>query len=298
MLYSIYVGFAFSGVSNFWNDLMKTIGSSRRVFELLDKISEENTGSGIFLTHIIGHIQFQDVTFTYPSRPNLPVLNCFSLEIPAGTSMAIVGHSGSGKSTLSWLLCKFYSHQEGNILIDNLPISEINNSCLRSNIAVVHQDVVMFSGSILDNIRYSKPEATMKEVLKATEKANAHQFITSFPNGYDTQVGERGVQLSGGQKQRIAIARAILKDPKILILDEATSSLDVESEYLVQQAINELMVGRTVLVIAHRLSTIRKANRIAVLKNGAVVEIGSYDELKEKHDGYFKNMIDVQRDGF
>ncbi len=225
---------------------------------------------------------FENVAFRYPSRPDVEVLHGVNLSACAGQRVAVVGPSGAGKSTLVSLLLRFYEPERGRILIDGRDAREYSLRELRSQMAVVPQDVLLFGGTILDNIAYGRPGASEAEIIEAARKANAHNFISTFPEGYQTRVGERGVQLSGGQRQRVAIARAILRDPAILILDEATSSLDSESESLVLQALEGLMRGRTSLVIAHRLSTVRSADRIFVLKDGAVVEEGTHEELSAR----------------
>jgi len=294
LFYTLYVGIAFSSLSSFWAELMKTLGSSERVFELLDReVPDENHRT---LPSIIGKVEFQDVSFSYPSRPSHRILHSLHLALEPGKCLALVGTSGCGKSTIANLLCKFYQPDSGKIFIDDVDIWVLNSNWLRNQIAIVQQDVVLFSGTIFDNIVYGKPTATKEEVYEAAKMANAHDFIEKFANGYDTQVGEKGVQLSGGQKQRIGIARAIIREPSILILDEATSALDVESEQLVQEAIQRLMTRCTLLLIAHRLSTIKNAHTIGVLKNGYLHECGNFDELMEKKDGLFRQLVEKQID--
>jgi ATP-binding cassette subfamily B protein len=233
------------------------------------------------------------VHFSYPSRPDLQVLQGFSMEIHPNQVIALVGQSGSGKSTVAALLSRFYDIQQGNILLDGVNIREFSLNWLREQIAVVRQEPILFATSIRENILYGKPSATEEEIIEAAKAANAHQFILEFPEGYETIVGERGVRLSGGQKQRIAIARALLKDPKFLILDEATSALDVESEHLVQEALERLMQGRSSLVIAHRLSTIQHADTVVVLSQGTVVESGSHTELIAQK-GVYHRLVEKQ----
>ncbi len=244
-----------------------------------------------------GDVVFENVAFRYPSRPDVEVLRGVHLAARAGQRIALVGPSGAGKSTLVSLLLRFYEPAAGRILIDGRDAREYGLRQLRERMAVVPQDVLLFGGTILDNIAYGRPGATEAEVIEAARKANAHDFISAFPEGYQTRVGERGVQLSGGQRQRVAIARAILRDPAILILDEATSSLDSESESLVLQALDRLMQGRTSLVIAHRLSTVRSADRIFVLKDGATIEEGTHDELLARPDGVYRTLSLLQFDG-
>lgn len=224
----------------------------------------------------------------------MEVLQGVSFQIQPGEKIALVGPSGAGKSTLIQLLLRFYEVTTGQIQIDGKPISHWSLTSLRSRIGIVPQEVLLFGGSIRDNISYAKPGASEEEIIGAAKKANAWQFITQFPEGLDTLVGERGIKLSGGQRQRVAIARAILKDPAILVLDEATSSLDAESEALVQEALNELMKGRTTLIIAHRLATIRKVDRIYVLTEGKIVEQGTHQELVQDAAGVYANLVRLQ----
>ncbi|MFT5878526.1 MAG: ABC-type multidrug transport system fused ATPase/permease subunit, partial [Dokdonia sp.] len=241
-----------------------------------------------------GEVAFNQVNFHYPSRKEVQVLNNISFNVSKGNRLALVGQSGAGKSTLVSLLLRFFDSQSGTITIDNKPIEEYDISALRNQMAVVPQEVILFGGTIKENIAYGNPEASLNEIVLAAKKANAKDFIESFPEGFDTLVGERGIQLSGGQRQRIAIARAVLKNPTILILDEATSSLDSESERLVQEALDELMKGRTSIVIAHRLSTIRQADQILVMKNGSIVEQGTHQDLIAIENGTYKNLNELQ----
>ena len=240
-----------------------------------------------------GNVSFDKVAFNYPQRPDINVLSNVSFNAIKNETIAIVGPSGAGKSTIASLLLHYYESERGTIRLDGISSKDIELSHLREQIAVVPQEVILFGGSIQENIAFGKPGATDEEVKLAAQKANATEFIDKFPDGYLTEVGDRGIQLSGGQKQRIAIARAILKDPKILILDEATSALDSENEKLVQDALNELMKGRTSFVIAHRLSTIKKADKILVLNNGMIEEMGSHDELM-KSTGTYANLVGLQ----
>ncbi|KAL3567960.1 hypothetical protein D5086_030611 [Populus alba] len=241
---------------------------------------------GKCLAEVNGNIEFKSVTFSYPSRPDVIIFRDFSIFFPAGKTVAVVGGSGSGKSTVVSLIERFYDPNQGQVLLDNVDIKTLQLRWLRDQIGLVNQEPALFATTILENIRYGKPDATMDEVEAATSAANAHSFITLLPNGYNTQVGERGVQLSGGQKQRIAIARAMLKNPKILLLDEATSALDASSESIVQEALDRLMIGRTTVVVAHRLSTIRNVDTIAVIQQGLVVETGTHEELIAKAGAY------------
>ncbi|MEO6282641.1 MAG: ABC subfamily B transporter ATP-binding protein, partial [Dyadobacter sp.] len=243
---------------------------------------------------IDGNITYDNVHFSYPSRSDLPVLKGISFHINAGEKIALVGYSGAGKSTIIQLLMRFYDHQSGEILVDSKPIRDYGISELRKNIAIVPQEVMLFGGTIYENIAYGKPTASREEIQDAAKRAHASEFIDTFPEKYETVVGERGIKLSGGQRQRIAIARAILKDPKILILDEATSSLDAESEKLVQIALDELMKNRTTIVIAHRLATIRKVDTIYVIREGRIAESGTHQELTLLDNGLYANLIKLQ----
>jgi ABC-type multidrug transport system fused ATPase/permease subunit len=272
--------------------LQKAIGSSERVVELLAE--EEEVGAGEQLIDFKGNIEFEEVGFHYPTRPEVEVLQGLSFQIQSGEKVALVGPSGAGKSTIIQLLLRFYEATKGQIRIDGQPLTHWELASLRSKIGIVPQEVLLFGGSIRENIAYAKPGATEEEIITAAKKANAWQFISQFPEGLDTLVGERGIKLSGGQRQRVAIARAILKDPAILILDEATSSLDAESESLVQEALNELMKGRTTLIIAHRLATIRKVDRIYVLTGGKIVEQGNHQELVQDAAGIYANLVRLQ----
>ncbi|KAK4803765.1 hypothetical protein SAY86_003582 [Trapa natans] len=260
-------------------------------YKLMEIIKQKPTitqesSEGQCLPEINGNIEFKDVTFSYPSRPDVIIFRSFSIFFPAGKTVAVVGGSGSGKSTVVSLIERFYDPNQGQILLDNVDIKTLQLRWLRDQIGLVNQEPALFATTILENILYGKPDATIAEVEAAASAANAHSFITLLPNGYNTQVGERGVQLSGGQKQRIAIARAMLKNPKILLLDEATSALDAGSESIVQEALDRLMVGRTTVVVAHRLSTIRNVDSIAVIQQGQVVETGTHDELITKAGAY------------
>jgi ATP-binding cassette subfamily B protein len=238
-------------------------------------------------------VRFDAVHFSYPTRAEVEVIRGVTLDLAAGESLALVGGSGAGKSTLAALLQRFHDVQGGSIRIDGVDIRRLRLAELRGAIAIVAQEPVLFSGSIRDNIAYGRPDASQTEIEAVARDAYAHDFITAFPDGYDTRVGERGVQLSGGQRQRVAIARALLANPRVLILDEATSALDAQSEALVQQALKRLMQGRTTLIIAHRLSTVRDAACIAVLEHGAVVEMGRHDALMAR-DGAYRKLVEHQ----
>ncbi|HSE97665.1 MAG TPA: ABC transporter transmembrane domain-containing protein [Blastocatellia bacterium] len=294
VLYTFIVGGSIGGMSELYGQFQNAIGATRRVFDILDTRPEirdpENASP---LPRVFGRVQIIDVDFTYPDERNLPVLKGVSIEAQPGEVIALVGPSGAGKSTLVALLPRFYDVTSGAILVDGYDIRAVRLADLRGAIGVVPQETTLFGGTIRENIAYGKLDATDDEIEAAARAAHAHEFIKEFPDGFDTIVGERGVKLSGGQRQRIAIARALLKDPAILILDEATSSLDSESERLVQDALDVLMQGRTTFVIAHRLSTVRRADRIIVLDGGAIVEEGAHEELLEK-SGLYKRLYDTQ----
>jgi ATP-binding cassette subfamily B protein len=296
ILYTTYIGASISGMGDLYAQINKTIGASERIFEILKETPEITLAESEkpLESHVDGFISYQNVHFAYPARKDLPVLKGLSLDVMAGEKIALVGYSGAGKSTIIQLLMRFYQYDSGQILIDGKPITSYGISELRRNIAIVPQEVMLFGGTIYENISYGRPSAPRTEIYEAAQKAHALEFIETFPEGFETIVGERGVKLSGGQRQRIAIARAVLKDPKILILDEATSSLDAESEKLVQIALEELMQNRTSIVIAHRLATIRKVNRIYVIRDGQIAESGSHQELSSTEDGLYASLIKLQ----
>lgn len=296
ILYSAFVGVSFGGIAELYAQIQKAIGSVERVFEILDEVPEALEINTIQTTikRVEGNVRFQDVAFTYPSRKEIQVLNNITLTAKKGETIAIVGPSGSGKSTLIGLLLRFYDPEKGTLFIDDKDAKSYSLTELRNNMAIVPQDVLLFGGTIKENIAYGKPNATIAEIAEAARKANALEFIDTFPEKFETIVGERGIKLSGGQRQRIAIARAVLKDPSILILDEATSSLDSESERVVQEALDKLMVGRTSFVIAHRLSTIRKADKIVVIDKGAVREVGTHEELMLLDNGMYRSLSNLQ----
>ncbi|ADB41506.1 ABC transporter ATP-binding protein [Spirosoma linguale] len=295
IVYTTFIGGSVAGMGDLYAQLQKTIGASERILEILEEPSEVNAAEETPLfVPVLGNVQFNDVRFSYPSRPDVPVLKGITLNVAAGRKIALVGQSGAGKSTIVQLLMRYYQIGGGQITVDGRDLSGFNVTELRKNIAVVPQEVMLFGGTILENIQYGKPGASETEVREAARKANALQFIDSFPEGLQTIVGERGVKLSGGQRQRIAIARAILKDPAILILDEATSSLDAESERLVQEALDILMQNRTTIIIAHRLATIRKVDMIYVMREGQIAEAGTHDELATQEDGIYANLVKLQ----
>lgn len=295
VVFSMFVGGTLGGFADLFGQLQKAIGATQRVRELMETEGEDINSKIIKDTERFkGDITFKDVEFSYPSRKNVRVLQGISFHASSGDQIAIVGGSGGGKSTIASLILKFYTADEGSIEIDGKNINDYSLSALRSQIAYVPQDVILFGGTIYDNILYGKPDATKQEVEEAAKKANAWNFIESFPDKFETLVGERGIQLSGGQKQRIAIARAVIKDPAILVLDEATSALDSESELLVQEALDQLMKNRTSIVIAHRLSTIRNADQIIVLDKGQIVEQGHHDVLLQKQNGVYRSLTELQ----
>ncbi|MCI0706125.1 MAG: ABC transporter ATP-binding protein/permease [Ignavibacteriae bacterium] len=272
--------------------LQKTLVSAQYIFELLDLEKEKLTTAAPRVEIRRGDVEFRSVSFSY--APEIPALENVSFSVRGGEKIALVGPSGSGKTTLINLIPRFYNPTSGGILIDWIDTSVMSLLDLRSQIGIVPQDVMLFSGTVLDNIRYGRLEATEGEVKEAAKQANSHEFIQRFERGYDTEVGERGVQLSGGQRQRIAIARAILRNPKILLLDEATSALDSESEQMVQEALGRLMQGRTTFIIAHRLSTIQHCDRIFVLERGKLIEQGKHEELLRNGNGLYKRLYSLQ----
>ncbi len=299
MFYTVFVAASIGGIAEQYSQIQKAIGATDRVMDILDEEPEKidlNYNLNPVKIKIEGNVQLENVAFSYPSRKDFEVLKNISFSAKKGETIALVGPSGSGKSTLAGLILRFYDPQEGRILIDGKNSTDYSLTELRNQMAIVPQDVLLFGGNIKENIAYGKPDATMEEIIEAARKANALSFIESFPDKFNTMVGDRGIQLSGGQRQRIAIARAVLKNPAILILDEATSSLDSESEHLVQEALDKLMQGRTSFVIAHRLSTIRNADKIIVIENGKVKESGTHDELIKLDSGLYKSLSRLQFD--
>lgn len=299
VMYTIWVGISVTGLTSFYSELMKGFGAGTRMWQLLDRTPELPLNEGLVLDEhkLRGCLEFSDVSFAYPTRKEALIFQNLSLLVPAGSVMAVVGPSGSGKSTLVSLLLRLYDPDNGVITIDGHDIRDLNPYWLRSNIGTVSQEPVLFSCSIRDNITYGAldPNAvTTEEIHRVARAANAYDFIQAFPSGFDTVVGEKGILLSGGQKQRIAIARALLKNPKILLLDEATSALDAENEFLVQEALERLMEGRTVLIIAHRLSTIQNANAVAVLDQKRIAECGQHTELLSNRQGLFRRLMEKQ----
>lgn len=297
VVYTAFVGGSMAGFADLYSQLQKTLGATQRVRELLkdvpEPVSEQEVPLQLEYT-LQGQVTLRQVAFNYPSRPEVPVLKEVTITAMPGEQVAIVGPSGAGKSTIAALLLRFYEPTGGQLLFDGKPATAIPLTQLRKQIALVPQDILLFGGTIRENILYGKPQATQEEMENAARQAHAHEFIMSFPEGYETIVGERGVKLSGGQRQRIAIARAILKNPVILILDEATSSLDAASESLVQEALDNLMKNRTSFIIAHRLSTIRGADKIVVLEKGVVKELGTHQELLNLPDGLYRELNRLQ----
>lgn len=294
VLYTLMVAVGLGALSGLHTDFMKAIGASERVFELIDRLPTVRAPEGALKpSEVKGEVKFEGVTFAYPSRPDRIVLDKFDLTLSPGMVVALVGPSGSGKSTVASLTPRFYDPLEGRITFDGHDIRTLDPEWLREQIGVVAQEPVLFAASVEDNIRYGKPDATQEQVIAAAKAANAHEFVSSFSDGYKTLVGERGVRLSGGQKQRLAIARALLKNPRVLILDEATSALDSESEHLVQEALDRLMEGRTTLVIAHRLSTVRDADQVVVLENGKLLQKGTHDSLMQE-PGLYRRLVERQ----
>lgn len=284
---------SFAQFSELITQLQRTLGATDRVRELLCEPMEPQDES-VQMRRFKGEIEVRDVSFAYPTRPDAVVLREFGFKAEAGQRIALVGPSGSGKTTTVSLLFRFYQPTSGSIQIDGQETKDMPLTLLRKNLALVPQEVLLFGGSIRENIAYGRPGASESEIIEAAKKANAHLFIEKLPEGYDTLVGERGTQLSGGQRQRIAIARAILADPAILILDEATSSLDAESERLVQDALDKLMENRTSIIIAHRLSTVRRCDQILVLSGGTIVERGTHDELLAKSGSLYGTLARLQ----
>lgn len=298
ILYTGIIGGAIGGLGNLYTALAAAVGATERILEIIGRPSEvePHAPDGSTLPRLGGAIAFEGVHFCYPGRPDVEVLKGISFKVEPNRKVALVGPSGAGKSTIIQLLLQFYEVSEGEILVDGKAAADYDLATWRRNIAVVPQEVILFGGSIRENILYGKPDATEEELIQAAEKANAMEFIRSFPEGLDTIVGERGIKLSGGQRQRIAIARAILRDPSILLLDEATSALDAESERLVQGALDVLMEGRTSIIIAHRLATIKNVDQIFVIDGGSIAESGTHTELIAMPNGLYRALATLQFD--
>ena len=287
VLYSVFIAASVGGIAELYASIQKAIGATDELLKLQnespEEISEENTG-----TSITGNIYFNQVDFSYPSRKNTKVINNLSFEINEGEQVAIVGLSGSGKTTITKLLLRLYDIDNGSITFDKQKIENFSLHELRKQIGIVPQDIVLFATTIKENLLYANKTASEQDIIEAAKKANAHDFIMQFDDGYETLVGERGVEISGGQRQRIAIARAILKNPKILIFDEATSSLDSKSEQLIQESIDLLLKSRTSIIISHRLSTIKNADKIFVIEEGKLIQSGTHEQLMQKSGTYQK----------
>lgn len=294
--YTAVIGGSIASLGNFYTELVGAIGATERIREILKTPAEteERQRGNLDAGRFQGNIVLEDLHFSYPTRSDVEVLKGVSLEIPAGQKVALVGQSGAGKSTIMQLLLQFHFPGAGKIYMDGRSIYDYDLAAYRRNFAIVPQEVILFGGSIRENILYGKPDAPEAEIIAAARKANAWDFISTFPDGLDTIVGERGIKLSGGQRQRIAIARAILRDPAILLLDEATSSLDAESEKVVQDALNNLMEGRTSIIIAHRLATVRDVDCIYVLDKGRIVEQGTHEALSAMEDGLYSSLARLQ----
>ncbi|MHA3774259.1 ABC transporter ATP-binding protein [Verrucomicrobiota bacterium sgz303538] len=293
-LFTILIGGSVAATADVIASVNKTLGASQRVRELFREEPEDLTSRSATPVRLAGDVRFEDVRFRYPSRSDVEVLRGLSLHAAPGEKIALVGPSGAGKSTIVSMLLRFYDPDAGRLLLDGKPATDLELGTVRGNMAIVPQEVMLFGGSIRDNIAYGKPNASEEEIRTAARRANCHEFIEKFPEGYDTRVGERGVKLSGGQRQRIAIARALLKDPAILILDEATSSLDSESERLIQEALDTLLEGRTAFIIAHRLATVRQVDRIYVIEEGRATESGTHEELIEREGGTYRRLSELQ----
>jgi len=289
--YTASIGAAIAGLGNFYAQLLGALGATERVREILNEEGElDNIDPNASIT-LKGNIEFKNVQFSYPTRTDIEVLKSINLTIKSGQKVALVGASGSGKSTIVQLLLRFYGIQGGEITVDGQNIQDYDIKAYRSHFGMVPQEVLLFGGTIRENILYGRPGATESEIIEATKQSNSWNFISAFPEGLDTIVGERGIKLSGGQRQRIAIARAILKDPAILLLDEATSSLDAESEHVVQDALDKLMQNRTSIIIAHRLSTVKDVDKIFVIDDGAVIEQGTHSELSSREEGVYTHLV-------
>ena len=291
ILFSIFVGASLGSFPEIISQFQQTAGATDRLREILDTPTERVSGEMDILLQ--GSLGFKRVNFRYPSRPDVQVLHDIDFQVEPGQRIALVGPSGAGKSTIFSLILGFHHPESGRILFDDVNAAEIGLPCLRAQMAIVPQEVLLFGGTILENIEYGNPGASREDIVRIAEMANAHEFISALPEGYDTIVGPRGTKLSGGQRQRIAIARAILANPRILLLDEATSALDAESERQVNEALERLMHGRTSLVIAHRLSTVRHADNILVFNHGKIVESGTHEELVAR-GGTYKLLVETQ----
>jgi ATP-binding cassette subfamily B protein len=298
IIYTGVIGGAIASFGNLYAEVLSALGATERIVEILKTPSEVDIKTQATQLNIKGDINYRHIGFSYPSRADLPVLKDIDFQVNSGEKVALVGQSGSGKSTIVQLLMRFYEPSTGSIEIDGTDLKDLDISALRKTVGIVPQEIILFGGSIKENIGYGNPNASESQIIEAAKLSNSWEFISSFPDGLETIVGDRGIKLSGGQRQRIAIARAILKDPKILILDEATSALDAESEKLVQDALDKLMLNRTSIIIAHRLATIKDVNRIFVIDNGKIIESGSHTELMEKSNGAYQALAKLQFDAY
>lgn len=288
ILFTIMMGASIGSIPELYANIQKAIGATENLIEIMQSATEQETVTGTIKNTIEGSIRMENVAFHYPQRADVAVLNGLTFSIDKHQTLAIVGSSGAGKSTIANLLLRYYEPTSGSLFFDETDAQTIELEHLRKHIAIVPQEVMLFADTIMENIRFGRPDASNEEIETAAQLANAWEFIQGFPEGLETQVGDRGIQLSGGQKQRIAIARAILKNPSILILDEATSALDSASEQLVQEALDRLMGNRTAIVIAHRLSTVKKADKIIVLQDGKIIEEGTHEKLIKQKGSYAK----------
>jgi len=288
VLFTIMMGASIGSLPDLYASVQKAVGATENLLDILEEETEFSASSSKPALHFDGSVRFENLHFSYPQRSDIEVLKGLNFTLAPNQTLALVGQSGSGKSTIANLVLRFYQPTSGQIYFGSMPATDFDLQALRQHMAIVPQEVLLFSGSILENIRFGKPDASDDEVIEAAKKANAWEFIQSFPEQLQTEVGDRGIQLSGGQKQRIAIARAILKNPSILILDEATSSVDTTTEKEIQKALDNLVQGRTTLAIAHRLSTLRKADRLIVLDKGEIVEVGNHDELMSAQGAYYQ----------
>ena len=293
VLYAFLVARGFRSASQFWTEALRTLGATEWVFDLLERKPEMPLNGGDRLAHLGGTVALEDVRFTYPTRPDIEALSGVDLEIRSGEVVAFVGRSGAGKSSVLNLLLRFYDPAGGRILLDGRDIRDLDATWLRGQMGMVLQEPVLFSRSIAENIRYGRLEADDEEIEEAAELACAREFIERFPDRYATQIGDRGVQLSGGQRQRLAIARAVLRRPKILLLDEATSALDAESEAFVQQALRVLDYKPTTLIVAHRLSTVVKVDRVVVIDQGRIISAGPHDQLLQTCE-FYRQLVETQ----
>jgi ATP-binding cassette subfamily B protein len=293
LVYTLLMAMGLGALADLWAEVMKSLGAAEKVLALVDRVPAMPLSGGLRPELCRGDVRFEAVRFAYPTRPEAEVLKGVDLELAAGEVVALVGPSGAGKTTLGALLCRLYDPTSGRVRLDGRDVRELDPGWLRAQMGVVAQEPVLFSTSVEENVRYGRPRASPEQVIEACRWAHAHEFVSAFPEGYATRVGERGQQLSGGQRQRLAIARALLRDPRILLLDEATSALDAESEGLVRDALARLMRGRTTLVIAHRLSTVATADRVVVVDGGQVVEAGSHTELL-RGAGLYRRLVERQ----